>query len=244
MSFLTTHLSKTSDTLFHYSPFSTTSSTLFHYAPLSSATSISLHTSTSPHSTTTLIRTQLPTSTGQLGSLLALSNLPPSATKTSSLHRPLATDSGILDPSMGFTVVILTILGLLMALTIIIWWTETHACENYRSSEGDKLTTLSHRRVSEPVGLGISMQSSKEGKRNTKCCERLRGWFPYPIVKAQSAIAVKRWTNSAVDMLRAELDTDAEEGLLLPVQEIERTGREKNQAELFKLDPDSENSAA
>lgn len=129
-----------------------------------------------------------------------------------------------------------------MALTIIIWRTETHACENYRNSEGEIFTILSHRRVPEPVGLGISMQSSKEGRRDIACCERLRGWFLYLNAKAPFAIAAERWTNSAVDMLRAELDTDAEEGLLLPVQDIEKTGREKNQTE-FKVDPDRENSA-
>jgi hypothetical protein len=126
----------------------------------------------------------------------------------------------------------LTILGLLLALTIIIWWIETHACENYRYSEGNKLTSLSHRSIPEPVGLGILMQSSIEGEKDTRCCERLRGWFLHLVAEARFVISEETWTNLVVDILQAKLDIDAEEGLLLPIQESERIGAEKDQLEV------------
>jgi hypothetical protein len=222
-----THSRMTSSTLFHYSPLSTTSSTLFHYAPLSSPTS-NLHSyppTTTLSQSTTFSRSRLPASTGQLNCLLASSNPTPSATKISSPNQPLMVDSEISSASMGFTVVILTILGSLMALTIIIWWTEIYDCENYRNSEkGNRLTTLSQTKTSGPVGLGIMMQCAKEGKTETRLHERLRGLLSHFSKRVRLVNTVERWLNAVVAKLRDELDTDGEEGLLLHVRESERIG--------------------
>jgi hypothetical protein len=131
--------------------------------------------------------------------------------------------------SMGFAIVILTLLGILVTMAIIVWWTETRACENCRNSEDNKFTTLRQSRASGPVGLGITMQSAKEGKRENRLYERLRGLLSRLSKKAWLVDTMERWLNVVVAKLRDELDTDAEEGLLLPVQEIERVGGAKDQ---------------
>jgi hypothetical protein len=240
MTILITDSRKTSSTLFHYSPLSTTSSTLFHYAPLSSATSIS----NSPHSTTissysatTPICSPLPASTSQIDSLLASSSPTPPPTATPGPGQAFIPDSEISDPSMGLTVVVLTLLGFLMVMTVIIWWTEMNACKDSRHQECQTHITSSQMRDTEPVGLGITIQPAKEEKKAIEHYERLRCWIVRFIGKARVSSTVERWTDYAVAMLRAELDKDAEKGLLLPVQENERSKGEKDRIEIIS-DPD------
>jgi len=80
-----------------------------------------------------------------------------------------------------------------------------------------------------PVGLGIMMQPRRERRREIEYRERLRAWLVQLIKKAHFANTMKRWTDSAAAVLRAEPGIDAEDGLLLPVQEKERFGREKDE---------------
>jgi hypothetical protein len=240
MSTHSAHSRKTSSTLFHYSPLSTISSTLFHYAPLSSTTSIwkpFYHPTTFSHSISTPICSSLPASTSQSDSSLASSSSAPLPTNASGPDQSVIPDSEIYDPSMGLTVVVLTLLAILMIMTVIIWWTEIHACEDSRNADCQKGPTLSQTRGSEPVGLGITIQPTKEGRKETSYQQRMRCWLVQSNRRARFADMVGRWTDSAVAMLRAELDTDAEQGLLLSVQASERSKREKGRIEI-RVDSD------
>jgi hypothetical protein len=137
---------------------------------------------------------------------------------------------------MGITVIILTFLMILMAMTIIIWWTEVHTGKESKGQERQTHTKSSQMKSPELIGLGITMQPAKERKRYIRSFERMIAWVFGSIKKAWATDAMERWTNSAVAMLRAELDTDVEKGLLLSVQGSERIGREKKQIE-FEVEP-------
>jgi hypothetical protein len=226
MSSAVTHLEKKSSTLSHYSPLSTTWSTLFHYEPLSPSPSISYsthHTTTSIHSATSSTSSSSPISASLFGFSAARSSPTLSPTKTPSPDHPVTQDSEILDPSMGLTVVILTFLVILMAMTIIIWWTEIRTCKNPEDRERQTRTTSNQMRGPE-VGLGVTLKPVKERKRYIRGYERIRFWFVQSIKMAWATDAMERWTSSVVAILRAELDTDVEAGLLLSVQESERIG--------------------
>lgn len=239
MSSAVTHSSKTSSTLLHYPPLSTTWNTLFHYEPLSSSsTSIpysTTHTTTSIYSATFSPGASSPTSAISFGYTAAQSSPTPSPTRTPSSDHPVIPDSEILDPSMGLTVVIGTFLIILIAMTIIIWWTEIHTGKESKGRGHQTHTRSSQIKSPELVGLGITMRPAKEGKRYIRGYERIRAWIFQSIKKAWAIDAMERWTNSAIAILRAELNTDVEKGLLLSVQESERIGREKKQIE-FKVE--------
>lgn len=111
-------------------------------------------------------------------------------------------------------------LVILMGMTGIIWWMELHACKDLKDQE-------SRIENPKPVGLGIMMQPRRE-RREIEYRERLRAWLVQLIKKAHFASTMKRWTDSAAAILRVEPGIDAEEGLLLPVQEKERFGGEKD----------------
>lgn len=116
---------------------------------------------------------------------------------------------------MGLTVVVLAFLILLTVMTGFIWWIELHAC----NKSGDQ---ASQARDPDPIGLGIKMQPSQEGRRDIGYRGQLESLFSHLIKTAGSGNPVERWMTSAVLVLRAELGMDAEEGLLLPVQESEK----------------------
>ena len=220
-----THSSQLSSTLFHYSALSTASSTLFHYAPLSSTTTIShvtYHTTTTTHFITTTIRPQLPASTSQWDSSIVSSHFTPSSTQSPSPSHSAVPVSERLDSTTGLTIAVLILLVILTGITGIIWWIELHACKDFKDQE-------SQMENPKPVGLGIMMQPRRERRREIEYRERLRAWLVRLTKKAHFANTMKRWTDSAAAVLRAELGIDAEEGLLLPVQEKERLGGEKDE---------------
>jgi hypothetical protein len=132
---------------------------------------------------------------------------------------------------MGITVVILILLIILVAMTIIIWWTEIHTGKESKGRERQTHTKSNQIESPELIGLGITMQPAKEGKSYIGGYERIRAWSFQSIKKAWATNAIERWINSAIAMLRAELDTDVEKGLLLSVQQSEMIGREKKQIE-------------
>jgi hypothetical protein len=129
---------------------------------------------------------------------------------------------------MSLTVVVLTLLGFLMVMTVIIWWNEINACNDSRNQDRQTHTTSSPTKDTEAVGLGMTMQQAKEEKKVIGYHERMRYWAFQFNRKAWIPSAVERWTNSAVAILRAELDMDAEKGLLLSVQEGGRSKGEKD----------------
>jgi hypothetical protein len=223
------HSRKTSSTLFHYSPLPTPSSTLFHYAPLSSVSRSPRPTTASSLSTTTSICSPISASTSQFDSSLASSSPTPLSTSTLGPDQPDLSDSQIPDPSKSLTVVVLTLLGFLVIMSVVIWWTEINACKDSRNQECRTHTTSSQMRDTEPVGLGITKQPTKEGKIEIGYHETMRCWLSQVVRKVHFGDTVERWTNSAVAILRAELDMDAEKGLLLSVQESERSKGEKDQ---------------
>jgi hypothetical protein len=114
-------------------------------------------------------------------------------------------------------------------MSVVIWWTEINACKDSRNQECQTHTTSSQMRDTEPVGLGITKQPTKEGKIEIGYHEKMRCWLSQVVRKVHFGDTVERWTNSAVAILRAELDMDAEKGLLLSVQESERSKGEKDQ---------------
>ncbi|CAD0087233.1 unnamed protein product [Aureobasidium mustum] len=85
------------------------------------------------------------------------------------------------------------------------------------------------RKDAEPIGLGITLQPTAEERKEIGCCVRLKGWLSTITKRGKSPDIIERWINSAVFRARTDLDANAEEGLLLPVQENERIGSEKNQ---------------
>jgi hypothetical protein len=138
---------------------------------------------------------------------------------------------------MGLTVVVLALLGFLMVMTVIIWWTEMNACKDSRHQECQTHTTSSQTENTESAGLGITIQPAKEEEKAMEHYERVRCWLSQVVRKVHFGSTVEMWTDSAVAMLRAELDTDAEQGLLLSVQASERSKREKGRIEI-RVDSD------
>ena len=225
MHIYSTHSSLSSSNLFHHSALSTASSTLFHYAPLPSTTTIShrsYHTTTITRFITTTIRPHLPASTNRWDSSIVSSHSTPSSTQSPSPSHSAVPVSEELDSTTGLTIAVLMFLVILMGMTGIIWWTELHACKDFKDQE-------SQMENPKPVGLGIMMQPRRERRREIEYRERLRAWLVQLIKKAHFANTMKRWTDSAAAVLRAEPGIDAEDGLLLPVQEKERFGREKDE---------------
>jgi hypothetical protein len=146
-------------------------------------------------------------------------------------------DSEITDPSMSLTVVVLTLFGFLMVMTVIIWWTEMNACKDSRNHERQTHTTSSQTEDTESVGLGITIQPAKKEEKAMEHYERVRCWLSQVVRKVHFGSTVEMWTDSTVAILRAELDMDAEKGLLLPVQESQRSKGEKDRIEIIS-DPD------
>ena len=80
--------------------------------------------------------------------------------------------------------------------------------------------------------MGITIQPAIDWKRKNVYLERSRCWLVKAIKKAWAADVMGKLTDFAVAILRAEPGTDPEEGLLLSVQEKDRTGEEKNWVEI------------
>jgi hypothetical protein len=116
-----------------------------------------------------------------------------------------------------------------MVMTGIIWWTATHDCGNSRDQE-------SQTEDPKPIVLGITMRPANEERAEIGHSDRLTGWLFRSIRKVRFSDMVERWTDSAVAVLQAELGMDAEEGLLLPVQESERMEGKNHRIDI-EVDP-------
>ena len=230
-----THSRKISSTLVQYAPLSTSSSsTLFEYASLSSTmttsysssdytTTSSLSARSSTRSLSSAFTSHLTTSTASIG-------LAPSTTGIADSGLSAHSGFSATDPHIGFAVAVLILLGLLLVMATTMWLTESKDCQASHRLGCEKRKPMSEARIiAEPVGLGIILQPAiveREGVRGT---ERLKGWFSTITKREKSPGIIERWINSAVFRARTDLDANAEEGLLLPVQENERIGSEKNQ---------------
>lgn len=225
----TTHFSKTSSTLIQYAPLSTSSrSILIGYAPLSLTTSISRSSSDqatiSSHSSISSTHFPSPAITNHATISRAPISLEPSSSRSA--------EPGLqpIDPATGLTVIVSILMALLLAMATVMWLAEIKDRQTSSKTEcqSDKIIGKT-RKDAELIGLGITLQPTAEEKKEIGCCERLKGWLPTNIERGKSVNTIERWTNSAVSRLRIDLSVNAEEGLLLPVQENERIGSEKNQ---------------
>lgn len=206
-----TYSTKTLNTLIQYAPLSTSSSsTLIEYAPLSSTTSPAF---SSRHATST-----------------APITLTPSSCRTADSGFSAPANPQARCPPLGFTVVVLILLGLLLAMATVMWLAESKGRQKSRRSECQERKIISKPRTkAEPVGLGITLHPVGEERKEVGVSERLKGWLSTIVQRGKFARIFERWSNFAVSRARTDLDMNAEEGLLLAVRESERIGSEKNQ---------------
>jgi hypothetical protein len=182
---------------------------LIDYAPLPSTTSPAF---TSHPSTST-----------------APTGIAPSSSRTADSDLSATPDSQATFTPLGFTVVVLILLGLMLAMATTMWFAESRGRQTSLRSECQKHKILEKAIANtEPVGLGITLHPDVEERKEIGGRGRLKGRFSASIEKAESARMIARWTNFAVSRAQTDLDMNAEEGLLLPVRESERLWSEKN----------------
>lgn len=211
---LEAHSTKILATLIQYAPLSTSSCrTLIEYAPLSSTTSPALnHQSTLSTAST---------------------SIPPSSSRTADPSLSNNINRQTTDSPIAFAIVVLILLGLMLATATMMWLGESKVRQKSQGSKRQERKIISKSRANaEPIGLGITLHPAVEERREIGGYTRLRDWLSNIVDKGKSVKKIERWTDFMVSRARTDLDINAEDGLLLPVRESERIGREKNRIDV------------
>lgn len=201
---------RTSSTLIHYAPLSkSSSSTLIEYAPVSTTTSPAFVYRPTPSTAST--------------------NIAPSSSRTADPSLSAHPNRQTTYPSVGFTVIVLILLGMMLAMATVMWLAESKGRQISQRLEYQERGILSKpRKPTEPIGLGITLHPAVEERWEIGGCERLKYWFSNVVEKGKSVQKFERWTDFVVSRAHDDLNMNAEDGLLLPVRASERIGSEKN----------------
>lgn len=212
--------SRTSSLRSHHAPSSReTSSAQFHYAPLSSTIfpSHSLHhpPPSSPSSKPTSSHSYSSAHTSRPSYSVTTSSLTTTSTTTAPAQSLAPIDTLPPGPSVGLTIAVSILIGLLLTTAVAIWLVEVHGQGQPKTTGYKQKSRVESQPefISGPVGLGISLYPTTKDKHALGCEMNVLSWFER---------VMEKMVDFAVFRSRIELGSDAGENLLLPIQKDKR----------------------